>query len=58
MRLLKRTFADAVLAYARESSEADAFVTALQRLPTAFETLVDGEKDRKKVKLPPMELHD
>ncbi|KAF5633320.1 uncharacterized protein FTJAE_7217 [Fusarium tjaetaba] len=47
-----------VPAYTRECREANAFVAALERLPTAFETPVDGENDRKKAKLPPMELHD
>ncbi|KAF5600437.1 hypothetical protein FPANT_2393 [Fusarium pseudoanthophilum] len=51
---LRRT----VTAYARECREANTFVVVLERLPTAFETPFDGENDRKKAKLPPMELPD
>ncbi|KAF5702768.1 hypothetical protein FMUND_13323 [Fusarium mundagurra] len=45
-------------AYARECREANAFVAVLERLPTAFETPVDGEDRHKKARLPPMELPD
>ncbi|KAF5593526.1 hypothetical protein FPCIR_5225 [Fusarium pseudocircinatum] len=55
-RLSRKTFAGTVPAYARESSEADACVAALERLTTAFETPVDGGNDRKKAKFPPTEL--
>ncbi|KAF5549048.1 hypothetical protein FMEXI_4390 [Fusarium mexicanum] len=47
-----------VPAYARECHEANVFVAVLQRLPTAFETPVDGNDDRKRAKLPPVELPD
>ncbi|KAF5693145.1 hypothetical protein FDENT_2287 [Fusarium denticulatum] len=58
IRLSRKTFADTVPAYARESPEADACVAALERLPTAFETPVDVENDRKKAKFTPTELPD
>ncbi|KAF5530251.1 hypothetical protein FPHYL_14113 [Fusarium phyllophilum] len=52
-QLSRRTFANTVTAYARECPEADAFVAAIERLPTAFKTPVDGENDGRNAKFPP-----
>ncbi|KAG5753711.1 hypothetical protein H9Q69_002985 [Fusarium xylarioides] len=50
---IEENIADTVTAYARECPEADAFVAAIERLPTAFETPVDGENDGTNAKFPP-----
>ncbi|KAF5665571.1 hypothetical protein FCIRC_10498 [Fusarium circinatum] len=56
--IIEENIRRSVHAYVRECREANVFVAVLRRLPTAFETPVDGKDDRKRAKLPPAELPD